>query len=198
MIKYNRKEKTFIIIDRNRTMIYDSRVGFLNLKALSLKDNLESDEIYKLIAYMKPLMDNATDRKDINTDNFQFYFNKLLTSQVIRIQNDILTNETVKAKDMKSVSAISGIMGTFFMIYNYMNPDTTVKTAGLVAADASNILKRTNSIFSHAYGDDDKDEEVGDQRSCFADKQSPSSTDQQSPRYTEMYKLDRKDKPGQG
>ena len=35
IIKYNRKENTFIIIDRNRTMIYDPRVGFLDLKALS-------------------------------------------------------------------------------------------------------------------------------------------------------------------
>ena len=47
MIKYNKKERTFIIIDRNRTMIYDSRVGFLDLKALSLKDKLEGDEIIK-------------------------------------------------------------------------------------------------------------------------------------------------------
>ena len=39
-IKYNRKENTFIIIDKNRTMIYDSRVHFLDLKALSLKDKL--------------------------------------------------------------------------------------------------------------------------------------------------------------
>ena len=38
IIKNNRKENTFIIIDKNRTMIYDSRVGFLDLKALSLKD----------------------------------------------------------------------------------------------------------------------------------------------------------------
>ena len=29
-------------------MIYDSRVGFLDLKILSLKDKLESDEIHKL------------------------------------------------------------------------------------------------------------------------------------------------------
>ena len=29
IIKYNRKENTFIIIDKNRTMIYDSRAGFL-------------------------------------------------------------------------------------------------------------------------------------------------------------------------
>ena len=36
--KNNRKENTSIILDKNRTMIYDSRVGFLDLKALSLKD----------------------------------------------------------------------------------------------------------------------------------------------------------------
>ena len=50
-----------------------------------------------------------------------------------------------------------------------MNPDTAVKTAGLVAAGASTILNRTNSSFSHGYVEDDKDkdkdEEVGDQRS---------------------------------
>ena len=40
IIKYNRKENTFIIIDKNRTMLYDSRVGFIDLKALSLKDAL--------------------------------------------------------------------------------------------------------------------------------------------------------------
>ena len=35
MIKYNKKAKIFIIIDKNGTMTYDSRVGFLELKALS-------------------------------------------------------------------------------------------------------------------------------------------------------------------
>ena len=81
-----------------------------------------------------------------------------------------------------------------------MNPDTTVKTAGLVAAGARKILNRTNSLFSHGYGDvdKDKDEEVGDQRGCFADKQSPIYTDQQCPSYTDKYKLNRKDKNGQG
>ena len=38
IIKYNKKENTFIIISSNRIMIYDSRVGFLDLNALSLKD----------------------------------------------------------------------------------------------------------------------------------------------------------------
>ena len=61
IIKYNRKENTFITIDKNRTMIYDSRVGFLNLKALSLNDKFESEDKNKLIAYMKPLMIKATE-----------------------------------------------------------------------------------------------------------------------------------------
>ena len=91
IIKYNRKKNTFISIDKNRTMIYDSRVGFLDLKALSLKDKLESEQKNKLIAYMKPLMINARDRNTIN-HNYQFYFSKLLTLKGIKIQNDVLTH----------------------------------------------------------------------------------------------------------
>ena len=113
MIKYNRKEKTFIIFDGNRNMTYDSRVLFLGLKALCLKAKTESDEIYKFEAYMKPLMNTATDRNTFITDNYQFYFNKLLTSKGIEIQNDVLTQETVKANGKMSVSAIIGIMRTF-------------------------------------------------------------------------------------
>ena len=72
IIKYSRKKNTLIIIDKTRTMIYDSRVGFLDLKALSLKDKLESEDKNKLITYMKPLMINATDRSTISHDNYQF------------------------------------------------------------------------------------------------------------------------------
>ena len=53
IINYYRKENTFIIIDKNRTMLYDSRVGFLDIKALSLKDELEREDMNKLIAYIK-------------------------------------------------------------------------------------------------------------------------------------------------
>ena len=102
IIKY-KKENTFIIINSNRTMIYDSRVGFLDLKALSLKDELERD-INKLIAYMKPLMINATDRNVINHDNYQFYFNKLLTLNNIKIQNDVLTKEMIMGKGIKFIN----------------------------------------------------------------------------------------------
>ena len=69
-IKFNRKENTFTIIDKNRTMIFDSRVGFLDLKALSLKDKLESEDKNKVIAYMKPLMLKTTDGNTINHDNY--------------------------------------------------------------------------------------------------------------------------------
>ena len=62
MNRYNVKEDTFIFIERNRTMIYDSRIGFLDLKALGLIDKLESDEINKLIAYIKPLLNSGTEK----------------------------------------------------------------------------------------------------------------------------------------
>ena len=35
IIKDNKKEDTFVILDKNRTMIYDSRVGFLDIKAVN-------------------------------------------------------------------------------------------------------------------------------------------------------------------
>ena len=101
IIKYNKKENTFIIINSNGTMIYDSRVGFLDLKALSLKDELEREDINKFIAYMKPLMINATDRNAINRDNYIFYFNKLLKFNNIKIQNDVLTKEMIMGKVIK-------------------------------------------------------------------------------------------------
>ena len=82
-------------------MIYDSRIGFLDLKALSLKDKLESGEIKILIAYIKPLLNSSTDKNTINEDNYIFYFNELLTSKVIKIQNDVLTKENFAASCIK-------------------------------------------------------------------------------------------------
>ena len=111
---------------------------------------------------MKPLMINATDRNTINHDDYQFYFNKLLTLKGIKIQNDGLTQEMVKSDGFRLASTILGIIGTCFMTYNYMSPDTTVKTAGHVATNASNILNRastlvngTSSMFHHfGYGEE--------------------------------------------
>ena len=127
-------------------MIYDSRVCFLDLKALSLKNKLGSEDKNKLLAYMKPLMINATDRNTINHDNYQFYFNKLLTLKIIKIQNDVLTQEMVKADGFRLSSTILGFLGTCFIIYNYISPDTTVKSARHVATSASNILNRAITL----------------------------------------------------
>ena len=101
-------------------------------------------------------MTSATDRITINHDNYQFYFNKLLTSKRIKIQNDVLTREMVKADGFRLASTFLGIIGTCFMIYNYMSPDTTVKTAGHVATSASNILNRASRLVNgsmfHPFG----------------------------------------------
>ena len=115
-------------------MIYDSRVGFLDLKALSLKDELERD-INKLIAYMKPLMINAFDRNTINHDNYQFYFNKLPTLNNNKIQND-------------------GIICWGLVITSYIYPDSIIKTVGAAAMSASNMLNRANTLVNVGYRED--------------------------------------------
>ena len=115
MIKYNKKEETFIIIDRNRTMIYDSRVGFLELKALSLKDELENSKINKNIDFKKPLMNSATDRNTINKDNYIIYLTEIFTSRGIKIQNDVLTKEKLNANAVKYGGSIT--MGIGVLLY---------------------------------------------------------------------------------
>ena len=174
-IKYNRKENTFIIIDKNRTITYDSRVGFLDLKTLSLKDKLESEDKNKLISYMKPLMINATNRNTINHDNYQFYFNKLLTLKGIKIQNDVSTQEKVKADGFRLISFILVIISPGFVIYNYIYiyiyiyPDTTVKTAGVVAMGANSMLNRASTLVNYGYGEDLQSMLEKHEQSSFAD-----------------------------
>ena len=139
IIKYNKKENTFIISSSNRT-IYDSRVGFLDLRAHSLKDDLEREDINKLIAYMKPLMINGTDRNVINHDNYIFYFNKLFKLNIIKIQNDVLTKEMIMGRGMKILSTVGGIISSGLIIITYIYPDTIPRNAGTVAMGASTML----------------------------------------------------------
>ena len=154
IIKYNEKENTFIIINSNRTMIYDSRVGFLDLKALSLKDELEREDINKLIAYMKPLMINATDRNVINHDNYIFYFKKFLILNNIKIQNDVLTKEMIMGKGIESLSTIGGIIRSGSFIFRYTYPDILSRNAGSVAMGASTRLSRVNTLVNVGYGEE--------------------------------------------
>ena len=180
IIKYNKKENTFIIINSNRTMIYDSRVGFLDLKALSLKDELGREDINKLIAYMKPLMINATDRNTISHDNYQFYFNKHLTLKGIKIQNDVLTQEVVKANGLRLFSTILGIISSGLMIYNFMSPDITVRNAGHVATAASTMLNRTSTLLNYGFGrNQDQDQDLEQERE-YTDGETWSKTHQRS------------------
>ena len=104
-------------------------------------------------------MINATGRNTCSHDNYQFYFNKLLTLKGIKIQNDVLTPEKIPADGFRIVSAISGIIGTCFMIYNFMSPDTTIITAGYVATAASSVSNRTNTLVNgKPYGFGEKEQ----------------------------------------
>ena len=77
---------------------------------------------------------------------------KLLTLKDIKIQNDILTKEMIRANGFRLSSTILCIIGSCFMIYDCMNPDTTVRTAAHVASQASHMLNRTSALVNFAYG----------------------------------------------
>ena len=154
IIKYNRKENTFIIIDKNRTMLYDSRVGFFDLKALSLKDELEREDINKLIAYMKTLKINATDRNVINHDNYIFYFNKILKLNNMKIQNKVLTQEMATGKGIKNLSTIGGLISSGLIIISNIYPNMISKNAGAIAMGASTMLSRVSTLVNYGYGEE--------------------------------------------
>ena len=62
----------------------------------------------------------------------------------------------VKADGFRLASTILGIIGTCFMIYNCMSPDTTVKTAGHVATSAIIILNRASTLVSFGCGEEEQ------------------------------------------
>ena len=135
-------------------MIYDSTVGFIDLKTLSLKDELEIEDISKLIAYMKPLRVSATDRNVINHDNYQFYFNKLLKLNDFKIHNDVLTKEMVTGKGIKKLSTIGGIIYSVLIIISYIYPGTISRNAGAMAMGASTMLNRVSTLVNVGYGEE--------------------------------------------
>ena len=151
-IKYNVKDDDFIVFDKNRTNIYDSRIGFMDLKTLSSKDELENDEIDKLIDYIKPLMNSATNNNTIYKNNYIFYFIKLHTSKGIKIQNDLLTKEKVFEKGRKYLGWIAWGIGLLLAIYSFMKTDPTVKIATRVATQTNHFINRTGSLINSAWG----------------------------------------------
>ena len=115
---------------------------------------------------MKPLMINATDRNVINHDNYQFYFNKILTLNNIKIQIDVLTKEMILGKGMRILSNIVGIIGGVLIIFNYFYPDSISRNAGTVAMGASTMLSRVNTLVNVGYGE----ELEGETRSSYTDQ----------------------------
>ena len=93
-------------------------------------------------------MNNGTDQNTIHINKYQIFFNKLLTSRVIKIQIDVLTKKTIKANCLKILLCLGGIAGTGLMIYNFIYPNTTVKSDALVATGAGNILNKTITLIN--------------------------------------------------
>ena len=110
-----------------------------------------------------------------------FILKKLLTLKGIKIQNDVLTQEVVKANGLRLFSTILGIISSGLMIYNFMSPDITVRNAGHVANAASTMLNRTSTLLNYGFGrnqDQDQDQDLEhereyiDQRSCYINLRS--------------------------
>ena len=74
----------------------------------------------------------------------------------------------VKAKGLKQLSSIGGIIGWGLVITNYIYPDSIIKTVGAVAMSASNMLNRANTLVNVGYGE----ELDNDSRISFANTQS--------------------------
>ena len=55
------------------------------------------------------------------------------------------------------------------MIYNYLYPDTIVKTAGVVAMSASSMLNRASTLVIYGYGEDLQSMLDNQEQSSFAD-----------------------------
>ena len=60
----------------------------------------------------------------------------------------------VKAKDLKQLSNIGGIIGWGLVITSYICPDSMIKAVGAVAMSASIMLNRENTLVNVEYGKD--------------------------------------------
>ena len=87
-----------------------------------------------------------------NKDNNIFYFNKLLTSRGIKIQND-LTKEKLIANAVKYGASITMGIGILLYINDCLKPEPAVKTAARVATHASQLINRTGTLMNMGYGE---------------------------------------------
>ena len=62
----------------------------------------------------------------------------------------------IKRNGFRLISTILGIISPGFMIYNYIYPDTTVKTAGVVAMSASTMLNRASTLVNFGCGQEEQ------------------------------------------
>ena len=95
----------------------------------------------------------------------------------------------VRAKSLKQLSNIGGIIGWGLVITSYIYPDSIIKTVGAVAMGASNMLNRANTLVNVGYGEDMPNRfpftqsDYTDLKSSFANAQS-NYTDTQTPMFS--------------
>ena len=129
-------------------------------------------------------MNSATGRNTINTDNYIFYFSKLLTSKGIKIQSDVLTKEKFVTNSLKYGGLIMGNVGLILWIYETFKPDTTVKTVARAVTRVSHFTNRTPSSMNSAYGEEhDGTSSIYDHGTSSIYNHGTSSNHWASPKY---------------
>ena len=123
MIRYNKKEETFIIFDRKITIIFDSRVGFIDLKALK---ELDLKEIVK-----------AVDSKTFST------IGGIITS--IFYDNFIKSNPTVRTAAHVAAHA-SHMINSTGALFNYAYGTESMPCNGEARLHIKSVLKLVITI----------------------------------------------------
>ena len=126
-IKFNKTNGTFFNIDRDRTLVYDSKFGSIDWKSLSLEDELLNEDKDKTTSYMNLLMTGPADSNAININNFMFHFNELEFRE-IEAQNDVW-QKIVKAQGIRMSSCIFIFISSAIMMYNFIHTGSSMRTA---------------------------------------------------------------------
>ena len=74
IFKFDKSHYFFIIIDRDKSLVYGSKIGSIYIVAFSLRDGLQNEEIKNLIEYLKLRMEDSVGRNIVCTDNYMCHF----------------------------------------------------------------------------------------------------------------------------
>ena len=70
-MKYNTKKYSFIVVDNDRHMVYDSELGGCNIKNWNINRTITVDQRHKLILFLRIRLKKVEDKELIEEDNFK-------------------------------------------------------------------------------------------------------------------------------